>query len=98
RPVAAAPSPAPVVNGEILLLPGDDGSLAGFQPVAGHPGFSRRMLAYDIRRDAWREAGEAPFALVTTSCVAWRGRLVVPGGEVRPGVRSPEVWAGRMDD
>jgi hypothetical protein len=25
--------------------------------------------------------------------VAWRGAWVVAGGEVRPGIRSPEVWS-----
>jgi hypothetical protein len=25
--------------------------------------------------------------------VRWRGAWVIPGGEMRPGVRSPEVWA-----
>jgi hypothetical protein len=24
--------------------------------------------------------------------VEWRGRAVIPGGEVRPGIRTPEVW------
>jgi N-acetylneuraminic acid mutarotase len=93
HPLAGAPSPAPNVGGEILLMPGDDGSRFGVQPAEKHPGFPRRMLAYDIQRNAWRDAGEAPFAHVTTPCVEWRGRFVVPGGEVRPGVRSPEVWS-----
>ncbi len=93
HPLAAAPSPAPVVGGEILLLPGDDGSQFDFQPAEKHPGFPRSMLAYDIRRNTWRDAGEAPFAHVTTSCVDWRGRFLIPSGEVRPGVRSPEVWS-----
>ena len=92
-PLAAAPSPAPVVGDEILLLPGDDGSRFGFQPAEKHPGFPRRMMAYNIGRNTWREAGVAPFAHVTTPCVHWRGRHIVPSGEVRPGVRSPEVWS-----
>lgn len=93
RPLAAAPSPAPVIGNEIALLPGDDGSLAGFQPVAKHPGFPRRCLVYDIQLNQWREGGKVPFAHVTTSCVRWQQRLVVPSGEVRPGVRSPAVWS-----
>ncbi len=93
RPMAAAPSPAPVIGNEILLLPGDDGSQSGFQSVANHPGFIKRSLAYDLRRGTWREGGPVPFAQVTTPCVAWRQRVVVPSGEVRPGVRSPEVWS-----
>ena len=49
--------------------------------------------AYDPEQNAWSTAGEMPFSLVTTSAVVWQGRIVVPGGEARPGVRSPQVWA-----
>jgi hypothetical protein len=31
-------------------------------------------------------------AHVTAALTAWRGGFVTPSGEVRPGVRSPEVW------
>lgn len=93
RPMAAAPSPAPVIGNEILLLPGDDGSLAGFQPAAKHPGFPRRTLVYDLPQKLWREGGKASFAHVTTPCVNWQRRLVIPSGEIRPGVRSPAVWS-----
>ena len=93
NPLAAAPSPAPVLGNEILLLPGDDGSRFGFQPADKHPGFARRTLAYHLQHNTWRDDGKVPFAQVTTPCVRWRGRSIVPSGEVRPGVRSPAVWS-----
>jgi N-acetylneuraminate epimerase len=96
RPVAAAPSPAPVSGGEILLLGGDDGSRVAFQPVERHPGFPAQSLAYDPRRDGWREWGPIPAPRATVPCVEWRGSFVIPSGEVRPGVRSPEVWSLRL--
>ncbi|HTD66856.1 MAG TPA: galactose oxidase, partial [Candidatus Limnocylindria bacterium] len=93
KPIAAAPSPAPILNGEALLLAGDDGSLASFQPIEKHPGWPRTILAYDFAHDRWREAGEVPAPRATTPCIEWNNLFVVPSGEVRPGVRSPEVWA-----
>ena len=93
RPVAASPSPAPVMGGEILLLAGDDGSRAGFQPVELHPGFPAQGLTYDPHRDAWREFVPVPAPRATVPCVEWRGCFVMPSGEVRPGVRSPKVWS-----
>jgi N-acetylneuraminic acid mutarotase len=93
RPSVAAPSPAPWVNDALLLVSGDDGTLAGFTPPEKHPGFPRTILAYDPARDAWREAGTTPAPRVTVPCVEWQGRLILPSGEVRPGVRSPEVWS-----
>lgn len=92
KPIAAVPSPVPFVAGKFLFLAGDDGSRAGFQPVEKHPGFPKSILAYDPALDRWSEAGEVPAPRATVPCVEWRGMFIVPGGEVRPGVRSPEVW------
>ncbi len=93
KPSVAAPSPAPVLNGKILLISGDDGSRVGFQPVEKHPGFPGTILAYDIAANRWSELGSTPAPRATVPCVEWRGHFIIPSGEVRPGVRSPEVWS-----
>lgn len=80
RVAVAAPSPAPRVAGQLLVLGGDDGSQAASAPTA-HRGFPRTVLAYDPRRDAWSVAGEVPFSLVTTPAVTWGERIVVPGSK-----------------
>jgi N-acetylneuraminic acid mutarotase len=92
RAAVAAPTPAPVVAGRVYVLGGDDGSQAAVTPTT-HRGFPRDVLAYDPVSNHWSHVSEAPFSLVTTSATIWQGRLVVPGGEARPGVRSPAVWA-----
>lgn len=57
-----------------------------------HPGFARDILAYDPRRDTWRTVALAPEPLpVTTLAVPWGGAVVLPSGEVRPGVRTTAV-------
>lgn len=88
----AAPSPAPATNGTLLVLGGDTGAQVNTPPTE-HKGFPRDVLAYDVKADAWRVVGEVPFSLVTTTAVEWNGRIVIPGGEAKPGVRSPRVWA-----
>jgi len=95
KPSVAAPSPAPVIDGRILLLSGDDGSRAGFEPIERHPGFPDTILAYDPARDRWSQNGQVPAPRATAPCVEWDGMFVVPSGEVRPRVRSPEVWSLR---
>ena len=95
KPSVAAPAPAPFVDGTFLLLAGDDGSRVGFQPVEKHPGFPKTILAYDPALDRWSEAGEVPAPRATVPCVEWRGGFILPSGEARPGVRSPEVWSFR---
>jgi N-acetylneuraminic acid mutarotase len=94
RPCVASPSPAPYLHGRFLLLAGDDGSRIGFEPLDKHPGFPKGILAYDPALDRWNDkAGEVPAPRATVPCVEWNGNFVIPSGEQRPGVRSPEVWA-----
>lgn len=94
RPALAAPSPAPVLEkAGILVLSGDDGTKLGFQPVQQHPGFTKNILAYQVNTDTWTLLGEVPATQVTVPAVAWRGRYVIPNGEIRPGVRTSEVWS-----
>jgi N-acetylneuraminic acid mutarotase len=92
RPVAAAPSPTPSDAAGFSVLGGDDGSQVGVCPDR-HRGFSKTVLRYDRKAAKWAEAGELPAPRVTVPVVRWDRAWVVPGGEVRPGVRSPEVWA-----
>lgn len=90
RTVAAAPSPLPRSNGAFHVLGGDDGSRFGFQPVEKHPGFPGAILAF--KDDKWTESGVVPAPRATAPVAVWGGFAVIPSGEVRPGVRSPEVW------
>ena len=91
-PLAAAPAPAPTDATGFFILGGDDGSQVGAAPSA-HRGFSKRILHYDPTSDQWTEAGATAAPRVTVPCVIWNKAWVVPSGEARPGVRSPEVWA-----
>jgi len=60
---------------------------------AAHPGFPADILAYHTITDTWTLAGEFPTTNhVTTNVVRWGKDLVIPSGEIRPGVRSANVW------
>jgi N-acetylneuraminate epimerase len=98
KPSVAAPSPAPVVGSEFFIVGGDDGSLAGFTPIEKHPGFPRTIVTYDARTSSWSTGGEIPASRATLPAVFWQGRWVLPSGEARPGVRSPEVWTLRGNE
>lgn len=95
KPCVAAPSPAPVSGGAVWLIGGDDGSRAGFSPPEKHPGFPGAVLRYEVAANAWTSAEKTPAPRATLPCVPWDGGFVLPSGEVRPGVRSPEVWRVR---
>jgi N-acetylneuraminate epimerase len=93
---AAAPSPAPVIEpSSFLVLGGDDGSRVDFRPQEKHPGFPKTVLSYNTKLNSWHAVGELPSAQVTTTMTLWRNQFVMPTGEIRPGVRTPDIWAFR---
>ena len=97
--IVAAPSPAPFDKKAIYSLGGDDGIQAAIPPEK-HRGFGKTYLRYDVAADKWTEAGTIVAPRATVPCVFWKNSWVLPGGEVRPGIRSPEVWswtAGTME-
>lgn len=100
RAAVAAPSPAPTTGAShLMIIGGDDGTLATFEPKSAHPGFSREILAYDTVTHTWTAGPALPenfSAPVTTAVVDWRGRFVIPTGEIRPAVRSPQVFAATV--
>lgn len=61
---------------------------------AAHPGFAREVLAFDGRKNGWRVAGTMPAGLtppVTTLAVRHGAALLLPSGEVKPGIRTADV-------
>lgn len=71
-----------------------------------HPGFSDAVLYFNTKEQRWhtgpkiftkKEAdavsrpNNSTWAPVTTPLVQWEGKLVFPGGEVRPATRTPRV-------
>lgn len=100
QPVAAAPSPAPSVGQfHFLVLGGDDGALAPrvAELREQHPGFSDRVLAYHTITDTWTELGRIPRdpggirPPVTIPACRWGELTILPSGEVRPALRSPQI-------
>jgi len=92
RAAVAAPSPAAVVDGRLMIVTGDDGANVTFEPVKEHPGFPKDALLYDATADAWSTQSGVPFSRATATTTVWQSRYIVPNGEARPRVRSPEVW------
>jgi N-acetylneuraminate epimerase len=93
--VTAAPSPAYAAGqSHLLIFGGDDGKLAAEAPVLKekHPGFSRQVLNYNTLTNTWSVSSQLPPApAVTTTLTLWNGNVIIPGGEVRPAVRTPKV-------
>lgn len=62
------------------------------QTQATHPGFSHDVLQYDIYSNEWKIIDTIPFEVpVTTTAVKWGRCIFMPSGEVRAGVRTPQI-------
>jgi N-acetylneuraminic acid mutarotase len=64
-----------------------------------HPGFSKEVLLYDTVSDEWSVTGCIPFDVpVTTTTFKWGDYIMIPSGEIKAGVRTPQVLAGKLKD
>ncbi|WP_266202427.1 sodium:solute symporter family transporter [Pontibacter kalidii] len=61
-----------------------------------HEGFSKDIYLYNTVTDAWTKTGTLPYAPVTTFATRWGNDILIPSGEVRPGVRTPEILRGNL--
>ena len=62
-----------------------------------HRGFDKSVLLYDTNSDVWTKIGDLPFpAQVTTTAVMWNNDIVISNGEIRPGVRTPDIMIGKI--
>lgn len=91
HPVVGAPSPAPFDRNGIYLIGGDDGAQVATPPEK-HRGFGKIAMRYEPTVDKWFDAGTIASPRAALPCAFWNNSWVLPGGEVRPGIRSPEVW------
>jgi cyclically-permuted mutarotase family protein len=60
-----------------------------------HPGFSKEVLAYDPALNTWSPYAQLNFtAPVTTSTFLFNHKILLPVGEIKPGIRTPYIWVG----
>ncbi|MEN7550707.1 sodium/solute symporter [Rapidithrix thailandica] len=60
-----------------------------------HPGFSKKMYAYHTVTDTWEYLNDFPEeSLVTTPSLVWENEILIPSGEIAPGIRTPAIIRG----
>lgn len=62
-----------------------------------HKGFSKDVYKYNTLTCTWKKVGELPFyGQVTTTAVKWNNEIFIPGGEIKPGIRTAAVTRGKF--
>jgi N-acetylneuraminic acid mutarotase len=90
--IVAAPTPALTLGKRVIVFGGDDSTHLGFRPPDKHPGFPNNVYAFDVEAERWSRIGRSAFVPVASPVVKWLDGHVVASGEIRPGVRTREVW------
>jgi N-acetylneuraminic acid mutarotase len=64
---------------------------------ASHSGFSREVLLYNTVKNKWTKAGCISFDVpATTTAVQWGDVVIIPSGEIKAGVRTPQILMGKL--
>ena len=62
-----------------------------------HPGFSKSVLKYSFEKDTWLTLkGAMPYGTVTTNAVRLGNEIIIAGGEIKAGVRTPNILLGKL--
>jgi SSS family transporter len=89
KPVAAGTA-LPVGPTHVLVFSGSTGEFVTGR-TQDHPEFPKTVLAYHTITDTWAVADEMPQSVVTTMAVQWGSDIIIPSGEIKPGIRTPKV-------
>ncbi|HEX5553026.1 MAG TPA: hypothetical protein VFX43_07220 [Chitinophagaceae bacterium] len=62
-----------------------------------HPGFDRNIYLYNTQTDAWKRLDNLPFPTpATTNIFRYDDRIMIPSGEIRPGVRTAAIFSAKI--
>ena len=86
------------LNQQLTASPGSDTLLAQRSRLLnGHPGFGRQVLFYNTITDRWTHLEDFPGdGQVTTTALRWGHEIYLPSGEIKAGVRTPDIWRGTL--
>jgi N-acetylneuraminic acid mutarotase len=60
--------------------------------LENHPGFYNEILVFNTESGSFNSGGIIPGNVqVTTTAVSWKNKVFIPGGEIKPGIRTPEM-------
>lgn len=67
------------------------------QLLVAHPGFSKEILLYNITTGKTKTTGTIPFPVpVTTTAFWWDKVVMIPSGEIKAGVRTPQILMAKI--
>lgn len=94
RAAYVAPSIA-AGKSQVLLISGSDGhDVNRIQELKNDYNFTTDILSYNTITNVWYSISKLPEGVAATTAVLWKDKIVISGGEIRPGVRTAVVFEG----
>lgn len=94
RASVASASPAPVAGHSFYVVSGDDGVQIGLSSPKDHKGFTKEVLRFNTDSNIWSKCEDLTISPPVTLAVApWKDAVIFFNGEVRPGVRTTQVFS-----
>ena len=67
------------------------------EALQNHPGFSKAIWAFHTITQTWVLMSKLPSeSQVTTTVLKWDDRIIIPSGEIAPGIRTPKILAVQL--
>ncbi len=65
--------------------------------LTGHPGFEKTIYLYNTITNSWAQLADLPYPLpVTLNGFKYGDQIILPSGEMRPGVRTTQIVRGTI--
>ena len=65
--------------------------------LTNHPGFNKAVYLYNPLTNLCTQMGEVPgITQVTTTAFFWKNDIIIPSGEIKPGIRTPQINKVRL--
>lgn len=91
RPVFGAPAVSYKASSMFIFSGSDGHDRDRIDEVRNEYRFTPDIMCFNTITKEWRKVGELPQGIVNSQATFWNERIVIPGGEIRPGARTPEV-------
>jgi cyclically-permuted mutarotase family protein len=67
--------------------------------LQNHPGFSKKVFAYHAVTKTWSRLEDLSFdSPVNTMAISYQDEIILPSGEISPGVRTPNIWKLKLQN
>lgn len=70
------------------------------EEFVSHHGFSPTIIEFDSQKKTWKKVGKVSNYLlpVCTSALWWKDKIIIPAGEIKPGIRSNLILEMKMKE